>query len=166
MVRNTAIQPPGASDAPKVSELPIREFLHPLSLAALALCAVNDHLLKGAGLLPSIVTGKLSDFAGLLFFPLFFTAALDTVLYFLSAPLEAMGRRPLPYRLSRAKAAAAGIITGALFTALQLSPAVKDLYIAVHRLIGFHVRMTQDPSDLIALLMLPVAYFIATRTAE
>jgi hypothetical protein len=30
---------------------------------------VNDHVLKGSGLLPAAVTGKLSDVAGLFFFP-------------------------------------------------------------------------------------------------
>ena len=32
---------------------------HPLWWGALALLLVNDHLLKGAGLLPSFLTGKL-----------------------------------------------------------------------------------------------------------
>lgn len=41
----------------------------PLFLAALALLAVNDHLLKGAALAPSWFTGKASDFAGLLIAP-------------------------------------------------------------------------------------------------
>ena len=166
MKYNPALQTPVVSDTQRNSGLPIREFLHPVSLAALALCAINDHLLKGANLLPSFVTGKLSDFAGLLFFPLFLTATVDTLLYFVSIPLEALGRRPLPYILTRAEAAAACIVTGALFTALQLLPAFKNLYIAAHRLIGLHVRVTQDPTDLIALLALPVAYRIATRVAK
>jgi hypothetical protein len=47
------------------------ELCHPLPLAAIAVLLVNDHLLKGAGLLPALVTGKLSDVAGLFFFPIF-----------------------------------------------------------------------------------------------
>ena len=43
---------------------------HPLFLGALALLALNDHVLKGAGVLPGAVTGKLSDVAGLLVAPL------------------------------------------------------------------------------------------------
>src|SRR5688572_756580 len=36
---------------------------------ALALLLINDHLLKGSGLLPGWLTGKLSDVAGLLMAP-------------------------------------------------------------------------------------------------
>lgn len=34
-------------------------------VAALLVLVVNDHVLKGSGLLPGVITGKLSDFAGL-----------------------------------------------------------------------------------------------------
>ena len=50
-------------------------LLHPLPLAAIALTALNDHLLKGSGALPGWLTGKLSDFAGLFFFPIAVVAA-------------------------------------------------------------------------------------------
>ncbi|MFT5682697.1 MAG: hypothetical protein ACI8RZ_003621, partial [Myxococcota bacterium] len=43
-------------------------LLHPVTLTAMALLAVNDHWAKYA--LTGVVTGKLSDFAGLVFFPL------------------------------------------------------------------------------------------------
>src|SRR4051812_25303572 len=38
--------------------------------SGLVVLVVNDHLLKGAGVLPGWVTGKLSDFAGLIVAPL------------------------------------------------------------------------------------------------
>lgn len=44
-------------------------LLHPLPLAAVGLLVLNDHVLKQ--LTPGVVTGKLSDLAGLAFFPLF-----------------------------------------------------------------------------------------------
>lgn len=44
---------------------PERALLEASWIAALALLALNDHWLKHAGLLPSWLTGKLSDFAGL-----------------------------------------------------------------------------------------------------
>lgn len=43
-------------------------LLHPVAIAAVTLLLVNDHLLKAV--LPGVVTGKLSDFAGLVYFPL------------------------------------------------------------------------------------------------
>src|SRR5688500_18032602 len=42
---------------------------NPAFLAALAVLLINDHVLKGAGLLPGWVTGKLSDLAGLIVAP-------------------------------------------------------------------------------------------------
>jgi hypothetical protein len=66
---------------------------HPLPLATVLLLAVNDHLLKARW--PGLLTGKLSDFAGLFFFPLLL---------------------PLPPALSV-------LATGAVFTALKTWPA-------------------------------------------
>src|SRR5688572_15378792 len=43
---------------------------------ALAVLALNDHVLKGSGLLPGVLTGKLSDFAGLIVAPLLLCALL------------------------------------------------------------------------------------------
>jgi hypothetical protein len=50
-----------------------RLLAHPYFTCALALLALNDHVLKGVA--PSVVTGKLSDFAGL-----FVAAVMATVL--------------------------------------------------------------------------------------
>ena len=47
----------------------MREFFGPLPLAAVALLAVNDHVLKARW--PGLVTGKLSDVAGCFLLPLF-----------------------------------------------------------------------------------------------
>ncbi|MGC4119234.1 MAG: hypothetical protein QM765_32650 [Myxococcales bacterium] len=47
-------------------------MLHPLALAAVALLLLNDHLFKAT--FASWWTGKLSDCAGLSFFPLFLQA--------------------------------------------------------------------------------------------
>jgi hypothetical protein len=48
---------------------PTLAFGHPLFLSALVLLVLNDHVLKGAGALPSLATGKLSDVAGLIVAP-------------------------------------------------------------------------------------------------
>ena len=47
-------------------------LLHPLPLLAIAVLCLNDHLLKAH--FGSVWTGKLSDFAGLAYFPLFLQA--------------------------------------------------------------------------------------------
>lgn len=48
---------------------------HPAALAAIALLLVNDHLLKDS--VPGWLTGKLSDVAGLVFFPLLVWAVVQ-----------------------------------------------------------------------------------------
>lgn len=52
-------------------------MLHPVVLVSLALLLVNDHVLKGVG--PPVVTGKLSDFAGLAFFPVLLFSLVELV---------------------------------------------------------------------------------------
>jgi hypothetical protein len=52
-------------------------LLHPLALTALAVLAFNDHWAKAH--LHGVVTGKLSDFAGLVFFPLLLQALVELV---------------------------------------------------------------------------------------
>ncbi len=54
-----------ASDTGRTRPTPLA---HPAALAAVALLLVNDHLLKARW--PGWVTGKLSDVAGMVFFPL------------------------------------------------------------------------------------------------
>ena len=43
-----------------------QDLTRPVPLVAAGVLALNDHVLKGAGLVPTAVTGKLSDVAGLL----------------------------------------------------------------------------------------------------
>lgn len=63
-------------------------LFHPVTLAALATLAVNDHVLKRV--CPGIVTGKLSDFAGVVLLPLLLHALLElTAAYVRRKPLTA-----------------------------------------------------------------------------
>lgn len=59
-------------------------MLHPVPIFALAMLIVNDHILKQH--YPGWVTGKLSDIAGMVFFPLFLLAIMDFAGRFPGAP--------------------------------------------------------------------------------
>jgi hypothetical protein len=111
--------------------LPLRALLTPAWLGALAVLAVNDHFLKGSGLLPGVVTGKLSDFAGL-----FFAPAL------MGALLMVRSRRAL---------VACHVAIGVVFSAIQLSADAAAGWSALMGLVGFPWTITRDPTDLIAL---------------
>jgi hypothetical protein len=145
------------SDGAGKTALPLGEFLHPVPLVALVVLAVNDHYLKGAGLLPQWLTGKLSDFAGLLFFPLLLTALGDTLLYFAA---RLTGWR-VDYSLRRWKIAVAGLATAAVFTPLELSASYGRFYTETLGEIGFPSETYADLTDLLALVMIPVAGWLA-----
>ncbi len=94
---------------------PADGLLHPVALAAIAVLAINDHILKDA--YPGLVTGKLSDLAGLIFFPLLLQAGWEIV--------RSVGKQAAP---SGAQALAVAVaLTGLVFAAIKLSPAAADL---------------------------------------
>lgn len=117
---------------------PGRALLTPTWLASLAVLGVNDHLLKGAGLLPGAVTGKLSDFAGMLVAPVLLAALL--------------GLR------SRRGLLLAHLAIAAVFTAIKLSPAAADAWSWLMGLVGVPWVITVDPTDLIALPALALGW--------
>ncbi|NUQ77337.1 MAG: hypothetical protein HUU21_27695, partial [Polyangiaceae bacterium] len=92
------------------------DLAHPLPIAAVVVLAVNDHLLKGAGILPGWVTGKLSDIAGLFFFPVLLAAVGRGI-------ARALHKNDAPLRASLA--VVAPLVTGIGFAAVKLSAFVN-----------------------------------------
>jgi hypothetical protein len=116
------------------------------------LVALNDHVLKGAGLLPGAITGKLSDVAGLYFAPL------------LVAELWTLARPAGSARAVLRRVAWAALGFGVLFAAIKTSPeASAGFDAATGAVLRRPVRNTVDPTDLVALLMLPLAVGDARR---
>lgn len=137
---------------------PFRESMtHPAIVAAVLLLVLNDHVFKQ--LWPGWISGKLSDFAGLAFFPLLLAGLIEIV-----AP-GMRGRRSL--------LAAAIAATAMVFTAVQLVPPAADAYRVSlgwlqwpFRLLADPsaevalVRLTPDPSDLVALPAVLVSWLV------
>ncbi|MEQ8454229.1 MAG: hypothetical protein RLO52_01390 [Sandaracinaceae bacterium] len=117
-----------------------RALRHPAFVAALLLLVVNDHVLKGAELLPGWLTGKLSDFAGLIVAPLILTALLGA------------RRRGVAFAL-----------VGVWFAAANLVPAVAEATRAVGASVGLDWHFVVDPTDLVALAVLPFAWRLGRR---
>jgi hypothetical protein len=132
----------------RVSSLP--ELTAPLPLCAVALLALNDHLLKGA--YPGAITGKLSDLAGCFVLPLFLSALLA-----------------LSTRLSAGTRLAVGALaTVVFFTAIKLSPlaasaTARALAVAVAPLGLRGGRLVADPTDLVALPLALAAWAYGRR---
>lgn len=112
---------------------PARALLHPLFVAAVLALAVNDWILKGA-FGPSLVTGKLSDFAGLL-----------VAQVVLATLFRVRTRRGF---------VATSLVLGFAFAAIKTSPFASLLY---ERALAFvHATNVVDPTDLVALVVLPL----------
>ena len=107
----------------------LARLLHPAFLVALVALVVNDHVLKAAA--PGAVTGKLSDVAGLVVLPVVLCAVLGVQ--------------------TRARAWAVGLAVGGAFAAVQFVPAE-----AVFSALGVWPRHVADPTDLAALVVLPL----------
>ncbi|HEY3497958.1 MAG TPA: hypothetical protein VGK73_24835 [Polyangiaceae bacterium] len=114
--------------------------------AALVVLVVNDHVLKGAGVVPSAVTGKLSDFAGLFVAPVL-----------LAGVLRRSGFGGPTVRLLSFAAIAT------VFGAIKLSEAAAELLEVAVSLVGLQWKIWSDPSDLIGFGILPFAWRAASK---
>lgn len=120
-----------------------RQALH-VFVGALALLVVNDHVLKGSGALPGWMTGKLSDLAGLVVAPALAVWVLRP---------RSRGMRALVFALPVVP-----------FALSNLLPGVAR---GLEQVMAFaHWRIWSDPSDLIALVVLPLAWRVATHRPE
>lgn len=122
-----------------------RALLHPAWLGAVATLAINDHLLKGAGLVPGWITGKLSDIVGLFAAPLLLAVIVRVS--------------------SRRGWALAHIAIGLVFSAIQVSTAAADTWSGFMGLFGFPWAITSDVSDLLTLPALAASYGLIPRMA-
>ncbi|MFC6408183.1 hypothetical protein [Planobispora longispora] len=109
---------------------------HPATVTATFLLLINDHLLKG--LWPGPVTGKLSDFAGLMVAP----------------PLLALTRLPVP---------AAILATGVGFTVVKTTETGAALASQAWTALAGPSQVLADPTDLLALPALGAAWLVWRR---
>lgn len=134
--------------------LGIPYFLHPVPLSAVALLILNDHFLKTH--YPSWFTGKLSDFAGLFFTPLFICAVVNL---FRNIVRKA---KPLAW-LSSLQLISAIILIDGIFVAIKLSVSAAVVYSSWLGALGFPSHVTHDSTDLIALTVSALTYLFGRR---
>ncbi len=141
--------------------LPGSILVHPIALGAMAVTWCNDHYCKP--LRPGWFTGKLSDFAGLTFFPFWAAGCVELLLLL-------FGRR----WLARTPFMVAVVVTTAIgFAAIKTRPGASQAYeqfiadvrsvwlrTSAHRI---RVSNTVDPTDLIALPALGLALWVARK---
>jgi len=147
-------------------------LVRPIALAALALLILNDHVLKSA--FPGPLTGKLSDVAGLMLFPIVLVAGWE------------LGARLIGRRVQAGPAAmlTAVMVTGLAFALVKTLPAAADAFgralgaaqwliaLPAHAALGRDVpallvaRVIADPTDLLALPALVVAWWVGSSSTR
>lgn len=117
----------------------VRVLASPVFVLSLVVLILNDHVLKQAW--PGLMTGKLSDFAGLVVAPLL-----------LAVPLAVIGvRRRVPVAIG---------LTGVGFVIAKTSLAGAAATSAVWSLTGIPTLIRADVTDLVALPALGVAWWV------
>lgn len=123
----------------------LRWVAHPLTAGATAVLLLNDHVLKQAW--PGLVTGKLSDVAGLVVAP--------PVLGLLFGLLLA----------NRIGAVAAVVVAGVGFALVKLTSVGAEVASAAWSVVNGPSVVLADPSDLVALPALGFAWWTWRRVA-
>jgi hypothetical protein len=144
-------------------------LLHPVALAAIAALVLNDHVLKAH--YPGLVTGKLSDFAGIVLAPLTTVATLDAL-----APMSLLRRYSYPATSAWACTALVACVFAITKTWMPATHAYQETvalaraplewivaYASSERAENARVVLVRDPTDLIALPTGIIAALVARR---
>ena len=144
-------------------------LLHPIPLLAIGVLLLNDHVLKAT--YPGLVTGKLSDLAGLVYFPLLLQGIWEVM-------GSHTGRDGPP---SHRTLLVAILATAVAFTIINLSPAGSGAYGAVMGTLQWAIGVLPraildgqvptpkvvanvvDAGDMVALPALAIAYAVGRR---
>lgn len=140
-------------------------MLHPVALVSLAVLVVNDRWLKSAW--PGVVTGKLSDCAGLALLPIGLLSVTEI--------LRRICRRPLIWRYDALIWVALSVFG---FVFVKIAPFGDDAYAWVMGAIRWPLQalshggrtpqirpilVSRDPADLLALAVSPWPFLLIRR---
>lgn len=122
---------------------PLDALRHPLWWMSLAMLLCNDFWWKQASWMPNVLSGKISDFSGMLVFPLFLALLLGLS--------------------SRRSWFAVHALTAVLFAAIKLVPVMSYAVVSLFAKLGLSWQIWHDPTDLLALPMLALSFYLFPR---
>ncbi|SDM33267.1 hypothetical protein SAMN04488074_12013 [Lentzea albidocapillata subsp. violacea] len=123
----------------------LRWVAHPLTVGATVVLLLNDHVFKQAW--PGLVTGKLSDVAGLVVAP------------------PVLGLLVSLFLADRIAAGVSVLLTGAGFAVVKLTPAGAEVASAAWSVVNGPSGVLADPADLVALPALGLAWWAWRRVS-
>lgn len=145
-------------------------LLHPIAVVALIVVILNDRVLKVN--YPSEVSGKLSDFAGLVYFPLFLVSVIEGARWVM---------RKRPWELSERAVWVAVVVIGVAMTLIKTWQPAGEVYRTVMGValwpvdaLGAAVHgeglaplgragLVQDRTDLISLVVLCLPLWVGHK---
>jgi hypothetical protein len=131
-------------------------FVNPIPAIAMLGMTLNDHCLKRQ--FPSWWTGKISDFLGMFYFPVFLCAISCLVWNFVFRPFL---KNPRVAYISPTLMLVCMAITAVLMLSIKMSPVVALEVQTLFSQLLFPIRITSDPTDIASFLSLPLSYFYA-----
>lgn len=132
-----------------------QELLKPVPLFFAALLVLNDWFFKPHALLPSWATGKLSDIAGLYFFPLALSAGFGCVL----GVSKKFCKNPnINTKSTKRRLRICYLLTGVFFLLIKTMPFFNDLTESIFTLIFGRSTVVMDHTDLYCLPVLWLSY--------
>lgn len=155
------------------SRFPGDLLLHPAALLALGLVILNDRVLKVH--VPSAFTGKLSGFAGLVYFPLFVVAFMEGARWLVNRRRWELGPRSV---------VVVSVVSGIIFVLIKTWGPAAEIYRSSLGVVlwpaylpgdliqgrGFpeirRIDVVEDRSDLVALVALAVPVWVSRRVMD
>lgn len=125
-------------------------LLHPVVLLALFLTAVNDHYLKYT--FSNFITGKLSDFAGIFYFPFFLYAIIDLLI----------NPKAITRTIVLKKFIIVLLVTDLFFIFFKFT-FFKQMIADIFSNYLFNIQIVSDLTDLSALIMNYFSYLLAQK---
>lgn len=130
------------------SQLSFPYLRHPLILSALVLTFLNDHYLKYQ--FPNFITGKISDFTGIFYFPLFIYA----LCVFIKSPNTRHNS------INKTGLLICILTTDILFLSFKYTDA-RIWLLEVFNSYLFKIEIVPDLTDICALVMNAATYFFS-----
>jgi hypothetical protein len=133
-------------------------LVNPIPAFFIFLIALNDHYLKYQ--FKGFLTGKISDFCGMFYFPLLLCASYTLIANLFS---RLIGGKYKKIYINKTMVLFALGLSGSLMIALKINFKFNVIMVLFLNKFGFQNQIIMDTTDLVSLFMLPLSYWYASH---